>query len=142
MNKCGACTACCTVLGIAELKKPAHTACAHQCPKGCSIYEKRPTECRTYRCLWLQGTEPEGLRPDNLGVILDAVETKFGPAIVVREIRQGASLPLSVQNLVERYAKAIQGYVYIQRPDGTRSVVLPPWSAHLAGRMQEQGKPQ
>jgi hypothetical protein len=51
---CGDCTLCCKVMAIEELAKPASIWCAHCKPgKGCLIYPSRPTECQTFRCLWL-----------------------------------------------------------------------------------------
>lgn len=97
---CGQCTACCTVLGIRELEKPAFQCCPNLAGagKGCGIYGGRPTSCRVYRCEWLDGARARapgqrkspaaiaGLtarrdRPDRLGVIFDS----FPPAREVLE---------------------------------------------------------
>src|SRR5215813_11866044 len=53
-RNCGSCALCCKLIGIAELNKPMGQWCPH-CIKsgGCSIYETRPTECRTFNCEWL-----------------------------------------------------------------------------------------
>ena len=69
---CGGCTLCCTVMGIAELAKPAGAGCPH-CVSGshCSIYGGRPGSCRSFRCQWLANpTLPASLRPDRSGVVL------------------------------------------------------------------------
>ena len=51
---CGDCTLCCKVMAIEELARPASSWCPHCEPgRGCLIYAARPTECRTYSCLWL-----------------------------------------------------------------------------------------
>jgi hypothetical protein len=51
---CGNCTLCCKVMAIEELAKPANSWCTRCKPgHGCSIYNTRPTECRTFNCLWL-----------------------------------------------------------------------------------------
>jgi hypothetical protein len=70
---CGECQACCTVVGIKELNKPAFQRCGHQCESGCDIYEDRPETCRGYYCLWAAGLleGDERRRPDRLGVIFD-----------------------------------------------------------------------
>lgn len=92
---CGQCTACCTVLGIRELQKPAFQCCPNLAGAGggCGIYGARPNSCRFYRCEWLDADRDRtglgrkspaklaGLgarrdRPDRLGVILDS----FAPA--------------------------------------------------------------
>lgn len=54
MRDCGGCTMCCKLLGIAELDKPGGRWCPHCDPgRSCKIYEDRPSECRTFHCLWL-----------------------------------------------------------------------------------------
>jgi hypothetical protein len=41
-------------MAIEELGKPVSTWCPHCKPgRGCLIYASRPTECRTFSCLWL-----------------------------------------------------------------------------------------
>jgi len=69
---CGACTLCCKVVGIAELKKPADVWCGH-CDKarGCKIYDTRPGECRTFNCLFLLHADfPEAWRPSKSKLVL------------------------------------------------------------------------
>jgi hypothetical protein len=54
MRECGGCTMCCKLLGIAEIEKPAGRWCSHCIPgRACKIYEDRPTECRTFHCIWI-----------------------------------------------------------------------------------------
>ena len=74
-NKCGDCQACCKTLYLkaAEFEKPSHTLCQHACG-GCAIYDKRPKECRVFKCYWLTSQEaddplPVSLRPDKCGAI-------------------------------------------------------------------------
>lgn len=60
---------------IPSLQKPAHQACAHECPAGCAIYEDRPVECRQWYCLWVRDdgrTFADHHRPDRLGVFFTA----------------------------------------------------------------------
>jgi hypothetical protein len=89
VRQCGSCTACCTVLVVAELHKPARWACDHVNCRGCGIYEIRPESCREFNCAWLRGQIPrqiaggisgqisghitgdESYRPDRLGVLFD-----------------------------------------------------------------------
>ena len=53
-KSCGACTKCCKLLGIAEIKKPAWSECVHVAPGlGCRIYSQRPRSCRQFICGWL-----------------------------------------------------------------------------------------
>jgi hypothetical protein len=55
---CGACSECCRLLHVVELEKPAGVWCDKCRPGagGCSIYETRPSICRTYACAWLMTT--------------------------------------------------------------------------------------
>src|SRR6266540_1825061 len=57
---CGACSLCCKLPYVPELRKPIDTWCKHAAPGcgGCSIYPKRPRSCRDYICGWLF-SEPE-----------------------------------------------------------------------------------
>lgn len=67
---CGPCTVCCTVPSIdnPEIQKPAGATCRH-CMNGCTIYDTRPTVCRTYYCGWRQlEIFSEDWRPDKSGV--------------------------------------------------------------------------
>src|SRR5262249_6364064 len=54
-RECGECSACCKVLDVLELDKPAHQWCKHCRPGrgGCLIYDRRPTICRVFACAWL-----------------------------------------------------------------------------------------
>ncbi len=75
MNRtCGTCNACCVHIEIPVLDKPAGKPCQHLCNAAagcCSIYERRPAECATYTCAWLDGCLPDDFRPDRSGILLD-----------------------------------------------------------------------
>lgn len=70
---CGPCTACCVVLSIVELRKPARRACDHLRDDACGIHPDRPESCRAFHCAWLRGAlgDDLALRPDALGVMID-----------------------------------------------------------------------
>lgn len=70
MRECGSCTLCCTVTRVPELNKPENVQCSN-CKSGCSIYNERPTSCRTFACEWLKGDLDEIARPDKLHVLLE-----------------------------------------------------------------------
>ena len=83
---CGECTACCTVMGVAEIHKAPGEPCSKLCASGCSVYESRPRGCREFNCLWRMGLlGPEG-RPDRLGAVLDMTEKpgEFEQFVVAR----------------------------------------------------------
>jgi hypothetical protein len=71
-RKCGSCNLCCEVFKIEETGKAQGQKCKHLkagC-NGCTIYEKRPNQCRSFACLWLQGIGAASMRPDRSGVVL------------------------------------------------------------------------
>src|SRR3954453_4193121 len=68
-RQCGECTACCMVMGVAEVPTPFYTPCPHQTEAGCAIYDKRPGPCRDFYCEWLVGGLTEDDRPDKLGLV-------------------------------------------------------------------------
>lgn len=104
VRSCGDCTACCMVLGVKPIEKPAFQACSHQGKGGCGIYATRPTPCRVYRCAWLDGMGQRKHRPDRLGVIVDQV----APANVAElEARAQAGDAGAVAE-VERHRKSLR----------------------------------
>lgn len=58
-RSCGACSECCRLLHVIELAKPAGVWCPHCRPGagGCSIYEMRPSICRSFACGWLMSSK-------------------------------------------------------------------------------------
>ena len=87
-RNCGDCDECCSVIAVAELNKPYHTRCVHQTGKGCAIYGDHPVECKDYGCAWLQGILPIEMRPDRIGILVDA---EGGDEwVVMQECRKGA----------------------------------------------------
>ncbi len=80
MHGCDGCTACCKIMKVAELDKPANRWCEHcRISQGCGIYEARPDSCRRYECVWLQTQSlaapmaPE-LRPDRSHVVIGTLD--------------------------------------------------------------------
>ena len=98
-RSCGECVACCVYLKISELNKPGLTPCQHlkeltgehtcSTEGGCSVYEDKPTVCRDYRCLWLNGHGAEEDRPDKSGLLMDTIH-QVGNAIECKPIWEGA----------------------------------------------------
>lgn len=87
-RSCGECAACCSVLEVTELAKPAHTLCRFG-GGPCAAYDARPPSCRTFRCLWLEGAVPgDENRPDRVGLLLHLRE---GPVILAVECWAGAA---------------------------------------------------
>ncbi|RDJ20062.1 hypothetical protein DWF00_14780 [Bosea caraganae] len=54
---CGTCALCCKVYDNPEVDSVAGSWCQHCLPgRGCKIYPTRPTECRSFYCLWMTQT--------------------------------------------------------------------------------------
>jgi hypothetical protein len=71
-RQCGACTLCCKLLPVPEIKKGAGQRCAHQrFGKGCTIYAKRPLTCQLWSCQWLLGDAGDTSRPDIAHYVVD-----------------------------------------------------------------------
>jgi hypothetical protein len=84
-RKCGLCSACCTLLRVDELEKPAGVPCPKLRRGGkCGIYETRPGICRGYMCAWLTGFAPREDRPDRVGYVASfAYDEENGFPVVV-----------------------------------------------------------
>ena len=74
------------------MEKPADSPCKFCLQDGCSIYEARPTSCRTFTCAWLQGMFADKDRPDRMGVMFAAQDTSVGHTLVVFELWVDAAL--------------------------------------------------
>jgi hypothetical protein len=70
---CGSCTACCKLVPVESLQKPAGEKCPHQRHRtGCAIYARRPFDCRVWNCRWLVNDGADDLpRPDHAHYVLD-----------------------------------------------------------------------
>jgi hypothetical protein len=72
-NQCGDCSYCCKLPGItAPFIKPVNQWCEHCAPgNGCQIYDTRPEQCRSYKCMWLVRDLPPELKLTRCGVIIE-----------------------------------------------------------------------
>lgn len=102
---CGPCTACCTVMAVPELAKPARRACDHVSLMGCSVHNDRPESCRAFNCLWLRGAieGEESTRPDQIGVCFDAFNSIETGSVMLYafELWEGALETTEAQKLIE-----------------------------------------
>lgn len=116
MRECGDCTLCCTVLEVPEFQKRPMNCCSH-CDKGCSIYHNRPTSCRNFECLWLQGDLSEAMRPDKVHFCLEKLPNV---PVILASIEPGWSHTLGVNTdeLISYYID--KGYSVV----GTNGAVL------------------
>lgn len=130
---CGDCVACCVVFDIDEPglapvgdePKRAGDACRHL-NHGCTVYDKRPSACRDFECLWMRGVGDDGDRPDVVGFVLHemapAEGDTFGPIVVATEARAGA-----LEDDAPGYAVAsligMQVRVIVNRASGRRGIM-------------------
>jgi hypothetical protein len=74
-KQCGGCTACCKLVSVPELKKPACRDCDHaRKGVGCAIYQDRPPSCQQWECVWLKAPSHlmgDEFRPDRCHVVLE-----------------------------------------------------------------------
>jgi len=95
MRQCGECTACCTIVPVAELGKPANTKCRYEFFKGCRVHgsAKMPTGCRFWSCRWLTGDDTADLRrPDRAHYVIDIM----ADFVTVRDHETGAAQHIPV----------------------------------------------
>ena len=104
-RRCGPCSHCCSVLRVDELGKRAGLDCVHQRgEQGCAIHATRPSICRSYHCLWLQGGLEDDERPDRTGGLVDLETTGIGLRLAIREVRRGAyDASPALQAIAARY---------------------------------------
>jgi hypothetical protein len=76
-RKCGECRECCIAMDVKAMNSVAGKPCEKLCAKGCSIYDSRPTECRTFTCAWLDGIIPLWMKPSKIHAVLWG--TELGP---------------------------------------------------------------
>jgi Fe-S-cluster containining protein len=104
-RQCGPCTACCFSFAVTldDGPKPACEVCKHLSARGCGIYHKRPTECRTFECMWRSGFFNEEMRPDLVNAIF-AITYKHADGWWIFRLRpayEGEQSP-KVSQLVQR----------------------------------------
>ena len=124
MNReCGQCNACCIVFDIDEMQKKAGDRCERLCPTGCSRYDDRPSECRAYRCAWLNGVGDDDMRPDLLGVVIDARSAGKHRIASAMEVWAGASKEPRARAAIDAIASG-GAAVLVQSPRAGRLEVV------------------
>jgi len=121
-RRCGECTACCTILAVADtLGKGAYEKCKHDSGR-CNIYETKPEPCSTFRCLWHVGGLETDQRPDMFGVMIDVSGPgQLGPVPVIWELFEGAAESPGVQALIEKW-NSVQQPVIVAYKDRRRII--------------------
>ncbi len=126
-RSCGECSACCELLEIPTLEKPKKTLCSHVCEsKGCSIYQDRPGECRTFQCLWSEGYTGNGQRPDKSGIMAYHIDTQYGRTLLILEIQEKAfSQRASQKERLIKFAEKRNKPVFLSNYKGETIAMIP-----------------
>ncbi|MEK7541303.1 MAG: hypothetical protein AAB533_00435 [Patescibacteria group bacterium] len=108
VRSCGGCTACCKTHQVTEVGTDAGELCQFAAiGEGCSIYAKRPFECRLYACWWLRGKGEESDRPDRLKVVMDDREVTLNGWVIgvvdLHEVEPGAINQPRVRQLTDAF---------------------------------------
>jgi hypothetical protein len=123
-RSCGGCTACCKLLPVRELQKPANTKCRHQTfAKGCGVYHKpgMPPSCMLWTCRWLINNDTGHMsRPDRSHYVIDIMPD------YIKVTREPGAEPVSVE--------VVQIWCDPRYPDAHRD---PDLRAYLARRGEE-----
>ena len=124
---CGDCSVCCEVLEIPTLKKPKKTLCSNVCSGGgCSIYQDRPSECRTFQCIWSEGYTGDGQRPDKSGIMAYHIDTEYGTTLLILEIKEKAFVHRSSQKeRLIKFAEKRKTAVFISGYNGETIAMIP-----------------
>jgi hypothetical protein len=72
-RSCGDCSLCCKLIRVDAFAKPPGTWCSHCAPGsgGCTIYDRRPMECRNFLCAWMVSPSlGEPWRPNKCKLVL------------------------------------------------------------------------
>lgn len=112
---CGSCSMCCRLMSVDDMDPPkvAGVWCTHCAPttdKPCTIYESRPTSCRTFKCFWLHSQSqpemqlPPDLRPDRCKVVLAITDGQVLAAHVHPDHPQAINAP-KVKSLLGTFHK-------------------------------------
>lgn len=133
---CGSCTACCTHMEVDgrssraagfELKA-AGTRCERLAAeesegKGCTVYDKRPTPCRIWSCVWKQGVPilERSQRPDQVGVMFAATQVAGITVLYAYDTTGkgfGEMAQLLLEKLADKHVVALVGTSETYGPDG------------------------
>jgi hypothetical protein len=115
VRECGSCSACCTLLEVTDVGKPANEWCKHcDAGKGCTIYDDRPQMCRSFSCAWLQGHLDDEWYPERAGMVVhfsqDAVNVQVDSSYPDRWREEPYFSKLSEWSLKGIMANGNRGY--------------------------------
>ncbi len=137
-RSCGSCSECCSALGVHELNKEMFVPCRYQIQSeqgGCGVYDKRPTSCREFSCVWLDGNFEEQHRPDRIGFVLATADLYEDLVILIAyPSRPDALQTEESKTLLNLVAQQIP--ICIFHPNGRRQMLIAEDQRHLLPRIQ------
>jgi hypothetical protein len=121
-RECGQCTACCRVMIVPELSKPANIKCQYA-DNGCKMYDHRPPTCREWNCLWVQGKFSNSQRPDKVKFVswvLPASQSKQWdhPVVAMRELKEGSTCVPAGESAISKLNKEKATVLVIKKDTG------------------------
>lgn len=121
-RECGECTACCDVMIVPELNKPANKTCKYA-DGGCRMYEHRPTTCKDWNCLWISGEFRDRDRPDKSGFVSwmmpASLIREWGHKVVaIRETKEGSTVLPSAEKMIRKLNRLKVSVVVIRKESG------------------------
>lgn len=124
-RSCDDCRACCTEMGVDEIKKPVGETCKHLCSTGCGIYAERPQSCRDFHCMWRVGFGRLMERPDRVGFFLDVTKPggQLPQMMIARDAWRGALESPTVRAALNKIAEK---HVIIIVHGDKRKMIGPP----------------
>jgi hypothetical protein len=101
MPECGECTACCELLPVTKIRKPAGVVCEHLEDGNCNINDSKPYECSGFECVYRQTDEaPISLRPDNCKMVFQRMTDRMciGALHPEHDITEAAKIQIASLN--------------------------------------------
>ena len=142
-RECGGCFECCRFIPIKteRLEKPTNLLCPNCQPgEGCSVYDKRPSECRGWECGWkIARGIPDDWRPDIAGIVFrleagsEITATIIDPGKKFRSEQFASLIAVWVQSGVDVYFQAVGPVGYFP----SRLLINP----HVARAIEAQDLP-
>jgi len=138
---CGSCSACCHTHSVfgenLKILTRSFETCEHCITNtGCAIYSSRPSSCRTYKCMWLQGFGEDEHRPDKLGLVIDIFITETGQNILILWETEPKNMESpKAQQYLEKFLSVNKWTIIQMYSDGSSNV-------HFSSQISEEEKQQ
>ncbi len=142
-RECGTCTACCQVMIVPELNKPANQACQYA-DDGCTMYEHRPPTCKDWDCLWIKGEFRERDRPDKIGFVpwmmpAELMRDWKHHVVAFREIKEGATVLAAAEKIIKKFNKVGISVIVIRKETGRAFYPAKGFAPTMRASFQKEG---